>query len=98
MQQTLTEALEGCRGLPHVVDVRCQGAIGVIQVDGLHQLDRLRQRFVDGGVWLRPFGDVIYLTPALSISSAELDQLCETTVRVVQEWSRWDVVASSSSR
>ncbi len=91
MQQTLAEALEGCRGLPHVVDVRCQGAIGVIQVDGLHQLDRLRQRFVDGGVWLRPFGDVIYLTPALSISSAELDQLCETTVRVVQEWSRWDV-------
>ena len=86
----VADALEPCRELPHVVDVRCQGAIGVIEVDQLHQVDRLRHRFVDEGVWLRPFADVIYMTPPLSISPSELERLCEVTAQVVSEWSRWE--------
>ncbi len=90
IERVLMKSLENCRQLPHVVDVRCKGAIGVVQVDQLYQVDRLRQRFVDQGVWLRPFGDVIYLTPPLSISPAELDELCDTSVRVINEWSHWE--------
>ena len=90
IERSLSAALEPCRGFPHVVDVRTKGAIGAIQVDRLHQVDRLRQRFIDSGIWLRPFGDVIYTTPPLSISPSELDELCEVTVRVVKDWSSWE--------
>ncbi len=89
IERTLAGALQSCRQLPHVVDVRCKGAIGVIEVKHLQHVDRLRQRFIDAGVWLRPFGNVIYLTPSLSISPSELKELCETTVGVVTEWSNW---------
>jgi adenosylmethionine-8-amino-7-oxononanoate aminotransferase len=90
MEGHLAAALEACRGMPHVVDVRCKGAVGVIQVDELYQLDRLRGRFVERGVWVRPFGDVIYLTPSLSMEPDDLALLCDTLVSVVDEWSRWD--------
>ena len=89
IEQVLKASLEPCRQLRHVVDVRCRGAIGVIEVDQLYQVDRLRQRFVDSGVWLRPFGDVIYLTPPLTIAQSDLDRLCKVTVDVVSEWSQW---------
>lgn len=90
MEGRLAAALEPCRQMPHVVDVRCKGAVGVVQVDELFQLDRLRSRFVERGVWVRPFGDVIYLTPSLSMEADDLAMLCETLVSVVDEWSRWD--------
>jgi adenosylmethionine-8-amino-7-oxononanoate aminotransferase len=89
IETALRESLPECRGCNGVVDVRCRGAIGAIQVRRLHELDRLRQRFVDAGVWLRPFRDMIYLTPPLSISTTELNQLCEVTIRTVYEWSKW---------
>ena len=89
MEQELAEQLAPCRDLPGVVDVRTKGAVGVIQVNRLHNLDRLRTRTIDEGIWLRPFSDMIYMTPPLSITTDELQTLCEATVRVVQEWSTW---------
>jgi adenosylmethionine---8-amino-7-oxononanoate aminotransferase len=89
MEDVMRQALEPCRQFPGVVDVRCRGAVGVIQVAQLKQLDRLRQRFVEQGVWLRPFRDMIYLTPALNIAPEPLGELLETTVTVVREWSTW---------
>ena len=74
--------------MPGVADVRCLGAIGVIQVTELHDLNWLRARFVEHDVWLRPFGDMIYLTPPLTISAEQLAQLTTATVRVVSEWAR----------
>jgi adenosylmethionine-8-amino-7-oxononanoate aminotransferase len=89
IEATLRQAFSACRGLPGVVDVRCKGAVGVIQVKQLHHVDRLRQRFVQEGVWLRPFADMIYVTPPLTISPKQLEQLCDAVIRVVGEWSRW---------
>jgi adenosylmethionine-8-amino-7-oxononanoate aminotransferase len=88
MEEPLRDALEACRRLPGVVDVRCRGAIGVIQVAELHHLDDLRNRFVQRGVWLRPFRDMIYLTPSLNIAAEPLAQLLQTTVEVVEAWSK----------
>jgi adenosylmethionine-8-amino-7-oxononanoate aminotransferase len=88
MQAQLEAALAACRGLPGVVDVRCRGAIGVIQVAQLHHLEQLRSRFVECGIWLRPFRDMIYLTPPLNIAPAVLQHLLDITVRVVREWSK----------
>ena len=89
MEAELANLLAPCRDLPGVVDVRTKGAVGVIQVARLHNLERLRSRIVEDGIWLRPFSDMIYMTPALSITPEELQTLCEATVRVVEDWSTW---------
>ncbi len=89
IERELAELLAPCRNLHGVVDVRSKGAVGVIQVNRLHHVERLRSRLVEEGIWLRPFSDMIYMTPALSITPEELQTLCEATVRVVQEWSTW---------
>ena len=84
----LVAALEPARGLPGVVDVRARGAIGVIQLDDMSRIDWLKARFVDAGVWVRPFGDIVYVTPALTIDEADLTRLTDTLVAVVTAWSR----------
>jgi len=86
IEKTLLRHLAECRDLPGVVDVRCKGAVGVIQVETLGEVDELRRRFVDNGVWLRPFRDMIYLTPPLSITAEQLTELCERTCETVSQW------------
>ncbi|MBO1324079.1 adenosylmethionine--8-amino-7-oxononanoate transaminase [Acetobacter sp. TBRC 12305] len=71
----LTEQLEPCRSLPGVVDVRTLGAIGVVEMQAITDPEALRQRFIAQGVWIRPFRNIIYLTPAFTISEAELHKL-----------------------
>jgi adenosylmethionine-8-amino-7-oxononanoate aminotransferase len=71
----LARGLEPCRGLPGVRDVRVVGAIGVVELDRIDDLDGLRARFVEEGVFIRPFGDTVYLTPAFTISEGELTTL-----------------------
>ena len=48
--------LAPCRGLPGVKDVRVKGAIGVVELERIDDLDALRARFVEEGVFIRPFG------------------------------------------
>ncbi|MFT8711225.1 adenosylmethionine--8-amino-7-oxononanoate transaminase [Komagataeibacter rhaeticus] len=64
--------LEACRHLPHVVDVRVMGAIGVVELDHIHDMNALKAALVAQGVWVRPFRNIIYLTPAFTITAAEL--------------------------
>jgi adenosylmethionine-8-amino-7-oxononanoate aminotransferase len=71
----LREGLEPCRGLPGVVDVRMKGAIGVVQLERGMNPAGLRERFVARGAWIRPFRDIVYLTPALTIAQDELAHL-----------------------
>jgi adenosylmethionine-8-amino-7-oxononanoate aminotransferase len=75
IETQLREGLESCRALAGVRDVRVKGACGVVQLDVPPDHARLRQQFVERGVWIRPFGDVVYLMPALTISEDELEQL-----------------------
>lgn len=89
IEAQLTEAFAPARKLDGVVEVRVKGAVGVIQVEQLHHLDRLRQRFLDEGVFVRPFADMIYVTPPLTITSQQLATLCEAVLRATSEWSTW---------
>lgn len=82
----LARGLEACRGMSRVRDVRVKGAIGVVELDRIDDLDGLRQRFIAEGVFVRPFGSVIYLTPAFTIGEGELATLTAAIVRVVGEW------------
>jgi adenosylmethionine-8-amino-7-oxononanoate aminotransferase len=68
----LAEGLEPCRALPGVVDVRVRGAIGVVEFDAPVDVGGLCARFAAEGVWIRPMGKVVYLTPPLVIGDADL--------------------------
>src|SRR6185503_17724308 len=81
----LTRELEPCRGLPGVRDVRVKGAIGVVQLEREPKHEALRARFVRHGVWVRPFGDVVYLMPPLVIGSEDLERLTAAIHDVIIE-------------
>jgi adenosylmethionine---8-amino-7-oxononanoate aminotransferase len=79
----LREGLEPCRDLDGVRDVRVLGAIGVVQLERAPNHDALRAAFVERGVWVRTFGDVVYLMPPLVIGEADLDELLRAVRAVV---------------
>jgi adenosylmethionine-8-amino-7-oxononanoate aminotransferase len=64
------------------------GAIGVVQLEASRGIDWLRSRFAANGLWIRPFGDVVYLTPALTIEDADLSALTAGINTVLAEWSK----------
>jgi adenosylmethionine-8-amino-7-oxononanoate aminotransferase len=88
ISSALTRDLTVCRGASRVKDVRVQGAIGVVELDRIGDLNGLRQRFVKEGVFIRPFGSIIYLTPAFTIASDELAKLTTAVTEVVDELGR----------
>jgi adenosylmethionine---8-amino-7-oxononanoate aminotransferase len=81
--EALEQGLAPCRGMPGVRDVRVMGAIGVVELDRIADLDALRVRFLAEGVFVRPFGTTVYLTPAFTISPEELAALTDAVVKVV---------------
>jgi adenosylmethionine---8-amino-7-oxononanoate aminotransferase len=83
IEAALARALAPCRTLPGVVDVRVKGAIGVVEPERMDDLAALRARFVEEGVFVRPFGRVVYLTPAFIIGDEDLDVLTAAVRRVL---------------
>jgi adenosylmethionine-8-amino-7-oxononanoate aminotransferase len=83
IEAQLRVGLAPCRDLPRVKDVRVRGAIGVVELDRIDDLDALRRRFTADGVFVRPFGSVVYLTPAFTIGEGELDVLTKTVVKAI---------------
>jgi len=80
----LDDGLAPCRGFAHVMDVRVMGAIGVVELARIGQVDDLRARFIEEGVFVRPIGNVVYLTPAFTIAPDELKSLTDAVVRVIR--------------
>ena len=75
ISRALQAGLAPLADLPWVRNVRVLGAIGVVELQQIDDRKALMQQFVDAGVWLRPFGNIVYLTPAFSIAEDELQQL-----------------------
>ena len=71
-----------------VRDVRVKGAIGVVQLRREPKLEALRARFVRHGVWVRPFGDVVYLMPPFVIDEKDLARLTAAVCEVLREAAR----------
>jgi len=83
IEQRLRDGLAACRGQPNVAEVRVLGAIGVVELTEPVVLRELQPRFVALGVWIRPFGRLVYLMPPYIISDAQLDQLCAAVRHVI---------------
>ena len=84
IEAALIAQLTPARLLPQVADVRCLGAIGVIELKQPVDLHRVQPWFVDAGVWVRPFGKLVYIMPPYIIQPAELQCLCESILQVIQ--------------
>jgi adenosylmethionine-8-amino-7-oxononanoate aminotransferase len=84
VEAQLKAELDVCRGARGVHDVRVKGAIGVVQMEASFDAAKLRAQFVEKGCWIKPFGDVMYLTPPLVIDPADLSELTRAIVDVVR--------------
>ncbi len=82
LQTQLRAGLAAARGLPGVRDVRCLGAIGVIELEEPVAMARVQPLFVERGVWLRPFGRLVYAMPPYTMDAAQVAQLTAAMVEV----------------
>jgi adenosylmethionine-8-amino-7-oxononanoate aminotransferase len=80
----MARELLSCREIPGVKDVRVKGAIGVVELERIAEPGAMRARFVEEGVFIRPFGNVVYLTPSFTIAPDELTTLTRAIGKVIQ--------------
>jgi adenosylmethionine-8-amino-7-oxononanoate aminotransferase len=83
IEQGLRDGLEPCRVVSGVADVRVLGAIGVVELESPVDMKRITQQFVDMGVWVRPFGKLVYLMPPYIIEPQDLDTLTAAVTAIV---------------
>ena len=86
IEAQLMRELKPVEGLPGVVDVRVKGAIGAVEVEELHNLEWLKFQFVEAGIWLRPFGNVIYTMPPFTVTSSELSEVTAAITQILPRW------------
>jgi adenosylmethionine---8-amino-7-oxononanoate aminotransferase len=77
LEKKLADGLSCFRDIKNVVDVRAKGAIGVVQFDRPPDREKLKSELISRGAWIRPFGDILYLAPALTIADEDLSILFE---------------------
>ena len=86
MTRAFSQHLLPCEKWDGVAEVRIKGGIGVLELDQPVNMAAITKRFVDKGVWIRPFGKLVYVMPPYVISEKDLDTLLSAmTVAVAEE-------------
>ncbi len=83
ISQQLREELAPCKEFSYVTDVRVLGAIGVVELADDIDTSKLLPLFEEHGVWIRPFGKIVYLMPPFVINSEQLSRLTSAVLKVV---------------
>lgn len=83
IERSLADGLAPCRGIDGVADVRTLGAIGVVELERPIDMRMAAPAFVERGVWVRPFGRLVYVMPPYVISDDELATLTDAISAVV---------------
>ena len=85
IQHGLEEGLAPCRHLSQVKDVRVLGGIGVVELKEEVDMKAIVPKFVEAGVWIRPFGKLVYVMPPYIISNDDLATLVSAMVTVITD-------------
>ena len=88
IEKILREGLMPCFEMPAVADVRVLGGIGVVELKEPVVMSEIQPLFVEEGVWVRPFGKLVYVMPPYVISHDELKTLCSSICRVLHRVNR----------
>ncbi|PIE48035.1 MAG: dethiobiotin synthase [Gammaproteobacteria bacterium] len=72
----LIEGLAPCRDLPQVADVRVLGAIGVVEMVEPVDMQKIQGYFINQGLWIRPFGKLVYTMPHFNFNQQDIKQIC----------------------
>jgi len=83
IERELRAGLDPCRTLPGVADVRALGAIGVVELRKAVDADACRREFVKRGVWVRPFGRLVYVMPPFIMQPEDVATLTAAMREVV---------------
>lgn len=84
IESQLNEELSVCRNYKSVKEVRVLGGIGVCELHNAVDMAKIQKQFVDLGVWIRPFGRLVYLMPPFIITEQELTKLTDAVKTVLR--------------
>lgn len=84
IEATLKKELAPCNAFDHVAEVRVLGSIGVVELKKPVNMGEIQKKFVERGVWVRPFGKLVYVMPPYVINQADLTSLAQAICEVVE--------------
>ncbi len=85
MEEAFKRHLLPCADWSNVAEVRIKGGIGVLELVRPVDMASITQRFIDRGVWIRPFGKLVYVMPPYVIDDNDLDTLLSAMTETVAE-------------
>lgn len=86
MQAVMQQQLAPATALDGVKEVRCLGAVAVIELEMAVDMPTFQALLIDNGIWVRPFGKLVYIMPPYVITDSELNTLCQALLKVVTSY------------
>ena len=86
MQAIMEQQLISAATLEDVAEVRCLGAVAVIELNDAVDMPSFQSLLIDNGIWVRPFGKLVYIMPPYIITDEELVTLCQALLTVVTSY------------